>query len=83
MAHTATRFFAALLLLVAMALPSRAGVALKLYYDPIPGLLVANLTTNYLHCFVEHALPIESVAAWLEQRRPVRMPIDRVGTVIV
>ncbi len=42
---------------------------------------VANLTTNYLHCFVEHALPVESVAAWLEQRRPLRMPVDRVGTV--
>ena len=42
---------------------------------------VANLTTNYLHCFVEEALPIESVTAWLEQRHPVRMPVDRVGTV--
>jgi TRAP transporter TAXI family solute receptor len=42
---------------------------------------VANLTTNYLHCFVERALPLESVAAWLEQRRPLRMPVDRVGTV--
>jgi TRAP transporter TAXI family solute receptor len=42
---------------------------------------VANLTTNYLHCFVERALPPESVASWLEERQPVRMPVDRVGTV--
>jgi TRAP-type uncharacterized transport system substrate-binding protein len=61
-----------------------AAIAGRRPYDrrhPALRIGVANLTTNYLHCFVEHALPIESVAAWLEQRRPVRMPIDRVGTV--
>jgi hypothetical protein len=42
---------------------------------------VANLTTNYLHCFVERALPLDSVASWLEGHQPVRMPVDRVGTV--
>jgi len=42
---------------------------------------VTNLTTNYLHCFVERALPLDSVASWLERRQPVRMPVDRVGTV--
>src|SRR5258708_4687929 len=35
-----------LCLLAALVLPAQAGVALKLYYDPIPGLLVNNLTTN-------------------------------------
>jgi hypothetical protein len=34
-----------------------------------------------LHCFVERASPLDSVAAWLEGRQPVRMPVDRVGTV--
>ena len=61
-----------------------AAIAGRRPYDRMhPGLRigVANLTTNYLHCFVERALPIESVAAWLEKRRAVRMPVDRVGTV--
>jgi len=61
-----------------------AAIAGRRPYDRMHRALrigVANLTTNYLHCFVEHALPIESVAAWLEQRRPVRMPVDRAGTV--
>jgi hypothetical protein len=42
---------------------------------------VANLTVNYLHCFVEHTLPLPSFAAWMQQRYPLRMPIDRLGTV--
>jgi len=42
---------------------------------------VANLTMNYLHCFVEQALPLQSVAAWLHQRYPLRLPVDRLGTV--
>jgi uncharacterized protein len=42
---------------------------------------VANLTVNYLHCFVERALPLPSVAAWLAQRYPLRLPVDRMGTV--
>jgi hypothetical protein len=31
-----------------------------------------------LHCFVERASPLDSVAAWLEGRQPVWMPVDRV-----
>jgi len=61
-----------------------AAIAGRRPYDrmhPALRIGVANLTTNYLHCFVEEALPIESVTAWLEQRHPVRMPVDRVGTV--
>jgi uncharacterized protein len=61
-----------------------AAIAGRRPYDrmhPALRIGVANLTTNYLHCFVEQSLPIDSVAAWLEQRRPVRMPVDRVGTV--
>jgi uncharacterized protein len=42
---------------------------------------VANLTVNYLHCFVERALPLPSVATWLAQRYPLRLPVDRMGTV--
>ena len=37
---------------------------------------VANLTANYIHCVVEQALPLPSVAAWLEQRYPLRLPLD-------
>lgn len=53
------------------------------YEQPYPALRIgaANLTTNYLHCFVERASPIDSVASWLACRQPVRMPVDRVGTV--
>jgi hypothetical protein len=61
-----------------------AAVAGRPPYDrAYPALCVgvANLTTNYLHCFVERALPLESVESWLERRQPVRMPVDRVGTV--
>jgi hypothetical protein len=39
-------FMAMVGLLAAMALPAHAGVALKLFYDPIPGVQVINLTTN-------------------------------------
>ena len=61
-----------------------AAIAGRQPYDrayPALRIGVANLTTNHLHCFVEHALPLESVASWLERRQPVRMPVDRVGTV--
>jgi len=61
-----------------------AAIAGRPPYDRIHPALrigVANLTTNYLHCFVEQALPLESLAAWLERRHPLRMPVDREGTV--
>jgi TRAP transporter TAXI family solute receptor len=48
---------------------------------PALRLGVTNLTVNYLHCFVEQALPLQSVAAWLQQRYPLRLPVDRLGTV--
>lgn len=53
------------------------------YDEAYPALCVgvANLTVNYLHCFVEHALPLSSVEAWVQQRYPLRMPVDRIGTV--
>jgi TRAP transporter TAXI family solute receptor len=53
------------------------------YAQAYPALRVgvANLTVNYLHCFVEQVLPLQSVAAWLEQRYPLRLPVDRIGTV--
>ena len=42
---------------------------------------IANLTTNYLQCMVAHTHPVDSVATWLEARVPLRIPVDRVGTV--
>jgi TRAP transporter TAXI family solute receptor len=42
---------------------------------------VTNLTVNYLHCGVERDLPVTSVEAWMQRRYPLRLPVDRVGTV--
>lgn len=42
---------------------------------------VANLTVNYLHCVVERDLPVQTLEDWLQQRYPLRLPVDRVGTV--
>jgi TRAP transporter TAXI family solute receptor len=61
-----------------------AAIAGRAPYDqayPALRVGVANLTVNYLHCCVEQALPLPSVAAWLEQRYPLRLPVDRMGTV--
>jgi uncharacterized protein len=61
-----------------------AAIAGRAPYDqayPALRVGVANLTVNYLYCFVEQALPLPSVAAWLEQRYPLRLPVDRMGTV--
>jgi TRAP-type uncharacterized transport system substrate-binding protein len=61
-----------------------AAIAGRAPYDqayPALRVGVANLTVNYLYCFVEQALPLPSVAAWLEQRYPLRLPVDRLGTV--
>ncbi|MDB6122655.1 MAG: Legume lectin beta domain protein [Pedosphaera sp.] len=41
-----TGFVALVSLLAVAALPARAGVALKLFYDPIPGNTVSNLTSD-------------------------------------
>jgi TRAP transporter TAXI family solute receptor len=53
------------------------------YTQAYPALRVGvtNLTVNYLHCCVEQALPLSSVAEWIQQRYPLRLPVDRVGTV--
>jgi uncharacterized protein len=61
-----------------------AAIAGRAPYDrayPALRVGVANLTVNYLHCCVERTLPLPSVAAWLEQRYPLRLPVDRMGTV--
>ncbi len=42
---------------------------------------LANLTVNYLHLVVDRGLPLESLADWGAQRFPLRIPVDRVGTV--
>jgi TRAP transporter TAXI family solute receptor len=53
------------------------------YGQAHPALRVGltNLTVNYLHCCVEQTLPVPSVEAWLRQRLPLHMPVDRIGTV--
>lgn len=61
-----------------------AAIAGRGPYDQAYGALrigVTNLTVNYLHCFIEQALPLHSVAAWLQQHYPLRLPVDRLGTV--
>jgi uncharacterized protein len=42
---------------------------------------VTNLSMNYLHCCIEQHLPLHSVEEWMQQRYPLGMPVDRVGTV--
>lgn len=42
---------------------------------------VTNLTVNHLHCAVERGLPVSSVEGWIRHRYPLRLPVDRVGTV--
>ena len=42
---------------------------------------VANLTTNYLQCMVNRACPIHTLQDWLQGHTPLRVPVDRVGTV--
>jgi hypothetical protein len=53
------------------------------YTQAYPALRVGvtNLTLNHLHCAVEEAIPLPSVAAWMQHRYPLRLPVDRVGTV--
>ena len=53
------------------------------YTQAYPALRVGvtNLTLNHLHCCVEQTLPLPSVAAWMQDRYPLRLPVDRVGTV--
>ena len=61
-----------------------AAVAGRPPYDrafPDLRVAVANLTVNHLHCFVERAVPLASVEAWMAERHPLRMPVDRIGTV--
>jgi TRAP transporter TAXI family solute receptor len=42
---------------------------------------LANLTTNYLQCMVNRACPVHTLQDWLQGRMPLRVPVDRVGTV--
>lgn len=42
---------------------------------------VTNLTVNFLHCWVERPLPVPSVEAWMRHHDPLRLPVDRIGTV--
>jgi TRAP transporter TAXI family solute receptor len=61
-----------------------AAIAGRTPYDqayPELSVGVTNLTVNYLHCCVRQELPLPSVAAWVQQRYPLYLPIDRIGTV--
>jgi hypothetical protein len=53
------------------------------YIEAYPALRVGmtNLTVNYLHCGVEEALPLSSVVEWMQRQHPLRLPVDRIGTV--
>lgn len=42
---------------------------------------VCNLTTNHLQFVVDRDVPIGSLEEWAEQRYPLRLPVDRHGTV--
>ena len=42
---------------------------------------VANLTTNYLQYMVDSACPVHTLHEWLQGQTPLRVPVDRVGTV--
>lgn len=42
---------------------------------------VTNLTTNYLHFAVDSSVPVDSFEGWCNSRHPLRIPVDRVGTV--
>ena len=42
---------------------------------------VANLTVNHLQFMVSREIPIQALRDWPAQRWPLRVPVDRVGTV--
>ena len=42
---------------------------------------LTNLTTNYLQCMVDRACPVHTLHEWLQGHVPLRVPVDRVGTV--
>lgn len=42
---------------------------------------VANLTVNHLQFVVAQDVPLNSLEDWFQQRYPLRIPVDRVGTV--
>ena len=58
-----------------------AGRAPYMQAYPALGVGVTNLSLNHLHCCGEQALPLSSVAAWMQHQYPLRLPVDRVGTV--
>lgn len=48
---------------------------------PLLRVAVSNLTVNHLQLAVERDLPVASVEGWVRARYPLRLPVDRVGTV--
>ena len=49
----------------------------------LPGLRVGitNLTVNHLQFMVDRGLPLATLGDWAARRHPLRVPVDRVGTV--
>jgi TRAP transporter TAXI family solute receptor len=61
-----------------------AALAGKLPFNrAFPDLRVglANLTTNYLQCMIDRARPVHTLQDWLQGHAPLRVPVDRIGTV--
>ena len=42
---------------------------------------ITNLTVNHLQFMVDRSLPLDALGDWAAQRHPLRVPVDRVGTV--
>lgn len=51
----------------------------RMYSDLRVG--IANLTVNHLQFVVAHDVPLDSLEEWAERRYPLRIPVDRKGTV--
>ena len=42
---------------------------------------ITNLTVNHLQFMVDRGLPLDTLGEWAARRHPLRVPVDRVGTV--
>ena len=64
--------------MIAAALAGRSPFE-RVYADLRVG--VANLTVNHLHLAVDAEVPFRSLEDWPRDRWPLRIPVDRIGTV--
>ena len=42
---------------------------------------ITNLTMNHLQFMIDRGLPLDTLSDWAARRHPLRVPVDRVGTV--